>query len=84
MIILLVLLACAPESSIASPAVPPAPTILECPARSNVAPLALGAVWGASLDTGKAVIAPLLQIQSDRVVVFCGEVGGRVTIEWSE
>lgn len=84
MVTLLALLACAPSPSTANPSASPLPTILECPAHSNVAPLALGAVWSASLDTGAAITAPLLQIQSDRVVVFCGEVGGRVTIEWSE
>lgn len=82
MIALLAFLACAPEFT--PVAAPPAPTVVDCPAGSNVAPSALGAVWSASLDTGTAVVAPLLQIQSDRVVVFCGEAGGTLTIEWSE
>jgi hypothetical protein len=89
MITLLALLACAPEAPLE-----PAPksttadaaltTILDCPADSNVSVLPLGGVLAATIDTGSALILPLMQIQSDRLVVFCADMDGTLTIEWSE
>ena len=63
---------------------PTGPTVVECHAGSNVSLEPSGAIWSASLDTGADIVAPLLQIQSDRVVVFCGESGGVLTVDWSE
>jgi hypothetical protein len=89
MITLLALLACAPEAPLetapkSTTADEALTTILDCPADSNVSVSPLGGVLTAVIDTGSALILPLMQIQSDRVVVFCVEVDGVLTIEWSE
>jgi hypothetical protein len=86
MIALLALFACAPaetapKSAVADEAMA---TVLDCPAYSNVAVLPLGGILSTVIDTGSALILPLMQIQSDRLVVFCADMDGTLTIEWSE
>jgi hypothetical protein len=83
MLVTLALLACSVPTSDAV-AAPIEPTVVECPAGSNVNLYASGAVWSAEINTGTALVSPLLQIQQDRVVVFCGEYGGTLTVDWSE
>ena len=82
--ILLALLACAQPSPEAEQAPILPPTVVECDPGSATTVAGQGAVWSVSvrLPSGN-VKAPMVQMLSDSLIVYCPEAGGTLTVEWA-
>jgi hypothetical protein len=80
MLFLALTLACAPSADVSQ-----APTVVGCPEKSNVTLEPLGPIWSASIRVDGFNVAPDMQIQSDRVIVFClDDASGILTVEWGK
>ena len=84
MTILLSLLACQP-ASITTEGATAAPVVAQCIPGVVASVASQGPVWSVvvTLPNG-ARIAPMTQIFSDKVDVYCPPEGGTLTIEWGE
>ena len=64
---------------------PSEPTVIDCPQQTNVTVYPAGPIWSAVIDVDGVQSAPMLQIQSDRIVVFCRDnADGVLTVEWGD
>jgi hypothetical protein len=83
---LLLALACrmptnAPESP--DTAAIPAPSVVECHPGTATAVEAQGGVFGVSVRLPSGVdVAPMVQVLSGEVIVYCPADGGALTVEW--
>ena len=87
MTLFLVFLACTtPQSDSAPDATPiPSATVAECTPGVVASVEALGPVWSVAVTLPNgAAVAPMVQIFSDKVDVYCPKEGGTITVEWGD
>ena len=83
--ILLALLACAQPEPDAPQAPILVPSVVECSPGAAMNVATLGAVWSVIVtsETG-SVSAPMIQMLSDSLIVYCPKAGGTITVEWGD
>lgn len=83
--IILSLLACAQPEPDAPQAPILVPSVVECSPGSAMNVDSLGPLWSVTITSESgSVSAPMMQMLSDSLIVYCPDTGGTITVEWGD